>query len=111
GPPGAGGWAVPVLGTVAPTGRGVPELVDALDDHREWLRSSDELAQRERRAAATRINAIAKDLAIDRMYDPEYRDELEAALDEVVRRRIDPHAAAASLIDRVSIAKRAKETI
>ncbi len=46
-----GGRAVPVLKTTATTGEGVEALLDALAEHRRWLRGGDRL-QRFRRAAA-----------------------------------------------------------
>ena len=36
-------WAIPVLKTVARTGEGVPELLDAVDQHREYLDESGQL--------------------------------------------------------------------
>src|SRR5919106_417423 len=38
GPPVEGAWEIPILPTVAHGGQGVPELVDAIDAHRAWLR-------------------------------------------------------------------------
>lgn len=102
-PPGAGGWAVPVLGTVALDRRGVPELADALRAHVAWLHESGEYVRRERRTAIARIRAIAKDMVTDRMQDPDYGEDFERVVDEVVARRLDPHAAAAGLIDRVTV--------
>ena len=101
GPPAAGGWAVPVLGTVGLDGGGVPELADALDAHLAWLRSSGELVRRERAAAIARIRAIVRDLVLERMHDPAHGRHFEAAVDEVTARRLDPHTAASRLIDRV----------
>jgi LAO/AO transport system kinase len=95
-------WAVPVLGTNALNGDGVPELADSLAGHREWLRTSGELAHRERVMAAARVRAVAKDLTIERI-DHAIDVEINELLDAVVARRMDPHAAAASLIDRVSV--------
>ncbi len=36
------GWQIPVLSTVAQTGEGVPELLDAIAAHRVWLEESGE---------------------------------------------------------------------
>jgi LAO/AO transport system kinase len=50
-----GPWAIPVLQTVAATGQGVDELVEALDRHHAWLQASGELARRRRRRLAERV--------------------------------------------------------
>jgi LAO/AO transport system kinase len=47
--PAAEGWTPPVLNTVATSGAGVAEVVDALDRHRAYLIETGELAVRRRR--------------------------------------------------------------
>jgi LAO/AO transport system kinase len=106
GPPSAGGWPIPVLGTVGLDGTGVAELVGTLDQHLAWLRSTGELATRERSAAAARIRAIARDLVTDRIHDPAIGDAFDAAVEDVASRRLDPHTAAAALIGSVAITDR-----
>ena len=99
-PGGENSWPIPVLGTSGVTGEGVPELVDALARHRDWLGSSNELGRRERDNAVARIRAIAKDLVIERMYDPARARDFDAIVDQVISKRLNPYAAAAQLIDR-----------
>jgi LAO/AO transport system kinase len=57
GPP--GGWRPPVCRTVAAKGEGITELVDALDRHRDHLRTSGELERRRAARARGEIEAIA----------------------------------------------------
>jgi LAO/AO transport system kinase len=52
--PKAPSWDVPVLQTVANTGKGVPELALALTRHFDWLSNSGERARRRRNRLATR---------------------------------------------------------
>jgi LAO/AO transport system kinase len=54
------GWAIPVLKTVAQTGEGVPELLDAVDRHREYLEESGQLGVRQRQRAATRVREVTE---------------------------------------------------
>jgi LAO/AO transport system kinase len=103
GGPVPGGWAVPVLGTGAHTGTGVPELADALAEHMAWLRNSNQLEVRERAAAGARVRAIAKDLLIGRFHDPPMGSDLDLAIDDVVARRVDPHTAALRLLELVAV--------
>jgi LAO/AO transport system kinase len=98
GPPGAEGWAIPVLKTTALNGEGLDELADTLARHRRWLRDSGDLARREELAAAERIRTIARDLAVARLHSPEGGAAFEEAVRAVARRELDPHAAARSLL-------------
>jgi LAO/AO transport system kinase len=99
GPPPAEGWAVPVLGTVALDGTGIPALADGLDAHLAWLRTSGELVRRDRRRAQARISAIARDTIIERIYTPDVGGGFQSVIDDVVARRTDPHEAASRLLD------------
>ena len=53
-------WVIPVLQTVAQTGEGVPELLDAVDRHREHLEESGELGVRRRGRAAVRVREVTE---------------------------------------------------
>lgn len=53
-----GGWAVPVLKTVAQSGEGIEELVRTLDQHRVYLEESGELSERRQRRLAERVRAV-----------------------------------------------------
>lgn len=56
--PEEGGWTIPVLKTVAHEGTGVPELMEAVDGHRAWLRESGELERRRRARARVRVREV-----------------------------------------------------
>jgi GTPase len=94
-------WRTPVLETVAVDGHGVPELVDAIEGHRAWLQESGELGRRERRAAANRLTALAKEFLIEQLEEPAGGAVLERAVEDVCNRRLDPRTAARQLVREV----------
>ena len=98
-----GAWAIPVLTSTARGGEGVAELVDAIDAHLAWLRSSGEFTRRERTATIARIRTVAKDLLLGRMQETRYETGFSAAVDEVISRRMDPHAAAVQVLERLKV--------
>jgi LAO/AO transport system kinase len=93
-------WRVPIVKTEATTGAGVPELVSALAEHRAHLLAGDERAARRRRNLRNEVLAIATSRVRRRLED-DLRDDpdLEAILDQVVERRLDPASAASALLD------------
>jgi LAO/AO transport system kinase len=93
-----GAWDPPILETVARTGAGISELVDAFEHHREWLQTSGELDRRERRSAAARVAAVAQDLLLEELESPSTGDAFERAVDDVQHRRTDPRTAGRNLI-------------
>ncbi len=53
-------WEPPVLGTIATTGDGVAELIDALDRHRSYLEASGRLTERRRQRLLERTRAVVE---------------------------------------------------
>ena len=53
-----GGWAIPVLTTVAQEGTGVDELVETLERHRGYLEDSGELMRRRSARLADRVRRL-----------------------------------------------------
>lgn len=53
-------WVPPVIKTVAHRGEGVPELLEGIDRHREWLAKTGALATRRREQLAERVRAVVE---------------------------------------------------
>jgi LAO/AO transport system kinase len=90
-------WSPPVLLTVASRGEGVPEVLDALEEHLQHLRSSGGLERRRRRRMEQRLrNLVGERLwsAFRSRVPPALWEERVAALAE---RRTTPHEAARAL--------------
>jgi len=94
-------WRVPIVKTEATSGAGVAELVSALAEHRAHILARDELAARRRRNLRNEVLAIATSRMRRRLED-ELRDDpdVEALLEQVVQRRLDPASAASALLER-----------
>jgi LAO/AO transport system kinase len=91
-----GGWRPPVVKTEATTGAGIPALVDAINRFRRA--SAGDLRARRRKRAAFRVRQLAALQAMQSLEAASDRGELDAMLDAVVDRALDPHAAAARLL-------------
>jgi LAO/AO transport system kinase len=93
-------WRVPIVKTEAAHGRGVPELVACLEEHRTYILAEGQLAERRRRNLRNEVLALASARMRRRLEsrlrgDPEFK----RLLDEVVERRLDPASAAAALLE------------
>ena len=88
-------WRPPVIRTVASQGTGIPEVINAVRGHREFLIESGTLRSRRRRRAAHDL-AMAIRANIDRSVGT---DELAAGLlDVITDRRTDPWTEAERLL-------------
>ena len=94
-------WQVPIIKTEATRGAGIPELVSALARHRAHILEADELTVRRRRNLRNEVLAIATS-RVRRRLEQDLREdpEMDALLDQVVERRLDPASAASALLDR-----------
>ncbi len=94
------GWRPPIVQTVATEGKGLPELVEAINRHREHLESSDEGKARRRLRAATELETILRDTLLAQLMQQVGRVELNGLVDRVAAREIDPYTAARRLIEK-----------
>lgn len=111
---GADQWKVPIVSTVAQSGEGVPDLLQALDDHREYLIRSGELQRRLRERARRRVRDVV-DREARRLIHLGIKGSrtLEAALDDIVDRKATPYTAARQVLEELGMdegAERLPET-
>ena len=93
-----GAWRPPVLKTVAFTGDGVRDVVDALEEHGTWLRESGDLQRRRIKRARDEVEAIALTALRKRWGSVSGSDRLDELAAAVVAGETDPHTAAESLL-------------
>ena len=89
------GWQVPIVKTEAVRGEGIEELIDRLEEHREYIEAEGTLSERRRRNLMSEVLAIAtfrmrRELEASVREDP----EVQELLDRVVARELDPASAA-----------------
>ncbi len=94
-------WRVPILQTEAARGEGVDEVAERIAEHREHIREQGTLEERRRRNLMNEVMALAAVRLRRRLEESVSADEsVQALLDEVVARRLDPASAAAKLLER-----------
>jgi LAO/AO transport system kinase len=90
---------VPVLLTVATTGEGVRELVDAVEGHRRQLAESGALERHRVDQARRQVTAALRELLFESaIADESGRARLEEAVRAVAAREVDPWSAARRLV-------------
>ena len=99
------GWRPPVLRTEARAGTGIPEVLDALRAHRQWLQAENRLQQKQDRALESRVRDLVQHgLAQALWQDPEVQRQLSAGMADLARGRGSPYALARTLLQRGSAA-------
>ena len=95
------GWRVPIVKTEAAREEGIAELADEIAAHRAHIESEGTLMERRRRNLMNEVVALAAGRLRRRLASSIREDaEVQALLDEVVARRLDPASAATELLGR-----------
>ncbi|MBX7214981.1 MAG: methylmalonyl Co-A mutase-associated GTPase MeaB [Thermoflexales bacterium] len=95
----SGEWRPPILKTVAAEKRGIEAVLEALEAHRTHLVESGEIVLRERERAADDVQRSLGRALIRRALEAAGPARVEALIDAVAARRIDPRAAVDALLD------------
>jgi len=91
-------WKPPILRTVAATGENIPQLVEAIEQHRAWASENGERDRRRRDAARVEVEDLLREALIRRLRDRVGDDRVAKAVARVAARTIDPYAAVQELL-------------
>ncbi|MFN8597003.1 MAG: methylmalonyl Co-A mutase-associated GTPase MeaB [Anaerolineae bacterium] len=91
-------WRPPIIKTIAAEGKGLDELMVALDQHREYLQTQAAGLQRVRVRAAIELETILRESMLNRLLAAVGAERLEGLIDQVAGREIDPYSAAEKLL-------------
>ncbi len=95
-------WEIPVLKSVAQTGDGVLELIDAIHRHQSHLRVSGELDVRRRRRAAARVTDVVDRELGRRAWRAEGAEGILAeGVDRIRRGEATPYSVASAVVDNL----------
>jgi LAO/AO transport system kinase len=102
--PAEGAWKPPILKTVASRGEGMDAVLDGLEQHAEWLRSSGELERRRAARAVDEVEAIALAGLRERLGDLRGGEALPRLAQRVAAGELDPYTAADELVEGLTSA-------
>jgi LAO/AO transport system kinase len=95
-----GGWDVPIVATQAHRGVGVEALYEAIQAHRRFLEESGELQRRRAQHRRKELWDLVEHRVSQRLTQRVREDSTLATLvEKVMRAEVDPHTAAARIMD------------
>ncbi|HYK02664.1 MAG TPA: methylmalonyl Co-A mutase-associated GTPase MeaB [Thermoanaerobaculia bacterium] len=98
-----GDYVPPIVKTVASKQQGIQELDDAIVKHYDYLAASGELDRRNRDRVRIRIETQLKESFMQRLIGKTIgREQYEELLEDVLRKRNNPHDAAESVLAKVT---------
>ncbi|MFB6351187.1 MAG: methylmalonyl Co-A mutase-associated GTPase MeaB [Bradymonadaceae bacterium] len=94
-------WTPPLVPTVATTGKGVEDLYEAIEDHRDWMESQSLAAERKERRLEQLVRLVIRGEFDARLAERMRGEAWEETLQNIVDRRESPYAAADKLLDNL----------
>jgi LAO/AO transport system kinase len=95
-------WKAPIVKTIASKGTGIDEVVEKIDEHREWMDSSGTRERRRQNRAESEVEAITLEQMRQRIGDVRGGDALPELAKRVVAGEIDPYTAADEMVDTLA---------
>jgi LAO/AO transport system kinase len=93
-------WVTPIVKTVAPDGQGIPELAEAIEQHRAYLSQGERLEKERRARLQAEMLERAREIILRRLTrDLQQNGILDHVLDDLVQRKTDPATAARRLVE------------
>lgn len=92
------GWAVPVCETIAAEGKGIGDLLAAIERHRRYLIDSGEHDHRRRARARRQIELLLREQLMARYIKQRGDGDIELAVGQVAARERDPYSAVEDLL-------------
>ncbi len=97
--PDAGVWIPPVQRTVATEGKGLPDLLQAIERHVAHLRSSGDWARRERARLQAEFDLILREMLVARFLANVPQKSVDSMFESMQNREISPREAVYRLIN------------
>jgi LAO/AO transport system kinase len=91
-------WQVPIVETIATKGNGIPELAQAIDDHRHYLEETGIRVERERIRLQTELINRLQDTLLSRLMATMSAEQIDAIVQQLVNRSIDPIGAVQAIL-------------
>ena len=94
-------WTPPIIKTVALRDQGVPELLDAIEQHRSYLQRSGEFQRREEERARINLVHILQAAVLRRLNSQVPAEHFQRLVTGVAARELDPYSAADQLLPAI----------
>ncbi|MBI5566067.1 MAG: methylmalonyl Co-A mutase-associated GTPase MeaB [Chloroflexi bacterium] len=90
-------WRPPIVKTIAAEGKGIDELMAAVEQHQAYLVEHPDGQQRARLRAAIELETVLREALLNRLLASVGAAQVERAIEQIAARTIDPYTAAEQL--------------
>ena len=94
-------WVPPIHKTVATNGRGIAELIDSIDRHRDYLQKSGLWQERERKRLEAEVKILLQETLVINWRESISEELYKIVLQDVFARKTSPHNAVDVLLEAI----------
>jgi LAO/AO transport system kinase len=98
-------WRIPLLKTAAIKDQGLPQVVDAMQQHYDYLVESGMLANRAQRQVRSEVQALVLHAVVNALKAKTTEDEWQTLVEDITKRERDPYSVANELEERIGLCK------
>ncbi len=96
-------WRIPVLKTSAIKDQGIPQVVDAMEQHRTYLLESDMMTTRAQRQVRSEVQALVLQAVVEALKTATDEEEWQQLVTAITNRDCDPYSVAQELEQRIGL--------
>lgn len=98
-------WRIPVLKTAAIKDQGIPQVIDAMQQHYEYLIESGAINTRARRQVRSEVQALILNAVVNALKATTTEEEWQQMIDDINNKERDPYSVAGELEERIGLRK------
>jgi LAO/AO transport system kinase len=96
-------WRIPVLKTSAIKDQGIPQVIDAMEQHRTYLLESDTITTRAQRQVRSEVQALVLQAVVETLKAVTSEEEWQQLVTTITNRERDPYSVAQELEQRIGL--------
>lgn len=101
----AAAWRIPIIKTSSLKEQGIEQLINAVRQHRQYLRESNTFADRAQRQVRSELQALILHAVGDALSAEVGEEEWKTLIDAINARKLDPYTVASDLQARIGLKK------
>ena len=92
-------WLPEIIKTVASEGKGIKEVFEEINRHREFMRKGDSFILKRQKQAKVRIKEIVEDRLKKKLWNSSIEQSLDSSLEQVVLGNLSPYHIAENILE------------
>ncbi|MCX6665771.1 MAG: methylmalonyl Co-A mutase-associated GTPase MeaB [Euryarchaeota archaeon] len=92
----------PIIKTSAKKKQGISDLIQEIQNHKEYLKTSKQYEMRKRKRYETELYELIRKRLMNYIYDEtKLKDRIDNLIDQITKKKLDPHTAADEILHKI----------